>query len=494
MQPTTNTKQPDRPAQEPDSLPEQAESARILRRLADRVGPKNYENWFLGRCTVTIEGDEVRFGVGSPFVVSWMQRQFREAMQGTATDVLGPSARVRLDVDPNVMPEVVGDGGSTANKRTSAVGEGTGSENATPGGDRDSGAGGRRSGTRRRFADLGDFVVGDSNRLAWTAASRICDAPADGLSPLYLFGHVGVGKTHLLEGISRRIRRLYPSLRVTYLTAEMFTNYFTAALRERSTPGFRQRFRSIDVLLVDDVDFLDAKKGVQEEFLHTLKQLEANGSHVVLAANQHPRLLAKFSEELSSRLMAGLVCRIEPPELGTRQEIVGRLAKRMAVTFTPEALAVVARRFTHSVRELKGALYCLQNWSIASGRQRISARVSRRVLAELERDCIRIVALGDVERAICSLFGVQAAELKSSRRTRSLVQPRMLAMFLARKHTQAAYSEIGEFFGGRNHSTVMSAVAKVQDWLSTDTPVMVSSQSLSVQEVVDSVEQQLLAG
>ena len=210
-------------------MPEQAESARILQRLADRVGPKNYENWFLGRCTVTVEGDEVRFGVGSPFVVSWMQRQFREAMQGTATDVLGPSARVRLDVDPNVMPEVVGDGGSTANKRTSAVGGATGSENAAPGGDRDSGPGGRRSGTRRRFADLGDFVVGDSNRLAWTAASRICDAPADGLSPLYLFGHVGVGKTHLLEGISRRIRRLYPSLRVTYLTAEMFTNYFTAA-------------------------------------------------------------------------------------------------------------------------------------------------------------------------------------------------------------------------------------------------------------------------
>ncbi len=492
MQPATTKKQPDRPAQEPDSVPEKAESARILKRLADRVGPKNYENWFLGRCTVTVDGDEVRFGVGSPFVVSWMQQRFREAMQGTATDVLGPSARVRLDVDPNVMPEVVGDGDPTA-RRSPAVGVVAGSGNPTPGGDREGGDG-RRSTTRRRFADLGDFVVGDSNRLAWTAASRICDAPADGLSPLYLFGHVGVGKTHLLEGIYRRIRRLYPSLRVTYLTAETFTNYFTAALRERSTPSFRQRFRSIDVLLVDDVDFLDAKKGVQEEFLHTLKQLEANGSHVVLAANQHPKLLAKFSEELSSRLMAGLVCRIEPPELGTRRKIVGRLAKRMSVTFTPEALAVVARRFTHSVRELKGALYCLQNWSIASGRQRISASVSRRVLAELERDCIRIVALGDVERAICSLFGVRAAELKSSRRTRSLVQPRMLAMFLARKHTQAAYSEIGEFFGGRNHSTVMSAVAKVQDWLSTDTPVMVSSQSLSVQEVVDSVEQQLLAG
>jgi len=474
MQPASSTTQPELPT----------ESARVLERLADRIGSKSYENWFLGRCTVTIDGDEVCFGVGSPFVVNWMQRRFREELRDAATDVLGPSARIRLDVDPRVMPETVGGGESVTGRSTEAV----------SGRDRDSAGGSHRQQTRRRFADLGEFVVGESNRLSWTAASRICDAPAEGLSPLYIHGHVGVGKTHLLEGIYRRIRRVYPSLRVTYLTAETFTNYFTAALRERSTPGFRQRFRSIDVLLVDDVDFLDAKKVVQEEFLHTVKQLEAHGSQVVLTANQHPRLLLKFSEELSSRLTAGLICRIEPPEEETRREIVSRLAGRMPVRFTPGALSVVARRFVHSVRELKGALHCLHNWSIASGRQQVSAPVARRVLAELERDCIRIVALGDVERAVCSLFGVRAEELKSSRRTRSLVQPRMLAMFLSRKHTQAAYSEIGEFFGGRNHSTVMSAVAKVEDWLSTDAPMMVSAQSWSVQDVVDSIEQQLLAG
>ncbi len=472
MQPKDNSTPPQR---SPDS-------ARILERLAEGVGPKNYENWFLGRCTVTIEDDEVCFGVGSPFVVSWMQRQFREALQSAATDVLGPSARIRLDVDPRVMPEVVGS--SDPQGRNSGP---------SPSPDRGTVGGDTRQGARRRFADLGDFVVGDCNRLAWTAASRICDAPAEGLSPLYIHGHVGVGKTHLLEGIYRRIRRLYPSLRVTYLTAETFTNYFTAALRDRSTPGFRQRFRSIDVLLVDDVDFLDGKRVVQEEFLHTIKQLESHGSQVALTANQHPRLLPKFGEELSSRLMAGLVCRIEPPENGTRREIVGRMAERMSVSFTPESLSVVSRRFVHNVRELKGALHCLQNWSIAAGRQRVSAPVARRVLSELERDCIRIIALGDVERAVCSLFGVRADELKSSRRTRSLVQPRMLAMFLSRKHTQAAYSEIGEFFGGRNHSTVMSAVAKVEDWLATDAPVMVSADSWSIQDVVDSIEQQLLA-
>ncbi len=469
------------------------EGQAVLRRLADLVGPRNFENWFQDRCTVSVDGDEVCFGVGSPFVVNWMQRQFRDALREAARVSGGPSARFRLEVDARVVPSSVG--GRESEARTVGDDESRTDEFGQPGVGPGVGPDKASHGTRRRrFADLADFVVGNSNRMAWTAANRICDGPAEGLSPLYLHGHVGIGKTHLLEGIYRRTRSLFPSLRVTYLAAEAFTNYFTAALRERTTPGFRQRFRSIDVLLVDDVDFLDGKRVVQEEFLHTLKQLESRGSQVVLTANQHPRLLEKFSEELSSRCMAGLVCRIEPPELETRREIVGRVAERMPVQFTPESLSVVARRFPNSVRELKGAIHCLQNWSIASGRQRISASVSRKVLAELERDCIRIVALGDVERAVCGLFGVRPAELKSARRTRSLVQPRMLAMFLARKHTQAAYSEIGEFFGGRNHSTVMAAISKVENWIETDEPVMVSTQSWSVQDVVDSIEQQLLVG
>ncbi|MBQ18682.1 MAG: chromosomal replication initiator protein DnaA [Planctomycetaceae bacterium] len=459
-----------------------AESAivgQILGRLTELIGKKNFDNWFLGRCTVDVDGGDVRFGVGSPFVVNWMQRKFRKALQESASSVLGPSARVRLDVDSRVMLETVK--GSPASP--------AGSSQA-----RDRAAAGSTARAGRRFADLQDFVVGDSNRLALTAASQICDAPASTINTLYIHGGVGVGKTHLLEGIYRRFRKLYPSLQVNYLTAETFTNYFTAALREHTTPSFRQRFRSIDVLLVDDVDFLDAKKVVQEEFLHTIKQLESHGRQVVLTGNQHPRLLSKVSEELTSRFISGLVCRIEPPELASRREIVRRMAEKMTVVFTPESLATVARRFPHSVRELKGAMHCLQNWSIASGHRRITGPITRKVLSELERDCIRIVGLTDVEKAVCSLFGLRADELKSSRRTRSLAQPRMLAMFLARKHTQAAFSEIGEFFGGRNHSTVMSAVSKVRGWLETDSAMAVSSDSWTVREVVESIEQQLLAG
>ncbi len=461
---------------------EPAITEKILGRLAEIIGKKNFDNWFLGRCTVDVDGGDVRFGVGSPFVVNWMQRQFRKALQESATSVLGPSARVRLDVDSRVMLETV--------RATST------SSSAASGSSKPRDESGAKPPTRagRRFADLRDFIVGDSNRLALTAASQICDAPASTISPLYIHGSVGVGKTHLLEGIYRRFRRLYPSLQVSYLTAEAFTNYFTAALREHTTPSFRQRFRTIDVLLVDDIDFLDAKKVVQEEFLHTIKQLESHGRQVVLTGNQHPRLLLKISEELTSRFTSGLVCRIEPPELASRREIVRRMAEKMAGVFTPESLETVARRFPHSVRELKGAMHCLQNWSIASGRRRLTGPITRKVLSELERDCIRIVGLTDVEKAVCSLFGLRSDELKSSRRTRSLAQPRMLAMFLARKHTQAAFSEIGEFFGGRNHSTVMSAVSKVRGWLETDSAMVVSSESWTVREVVESIEQQLLAG
>ena len=294
-----------------------------------------------------------------------------------------------------------------------------------------------------------------------------------------------------MEGIYQQIRRLYPALQVTFLTAESFTNFFTQALREHSLPSFRQKFRNIDVLLIDDIDFLDAKKVTQEEFLHTLKQLESHGRQVVMTSDRHPRLLTKLSEELTSRFVAGLVCRIEPPDFETRREIVGRLAERLPADFTVEALTFVARRFRHSVRELVGALNCLQNWYSLS-QKRIGVTVARKVLSELERDCIRIVGLSDIEKAVCTMFGLKSDELKSSRRTLRVAQPRMLAMFLARKHTRAAYSEIGDYFGGRNHSTVISAERKVRGWLDEDGEIRAAGTSWSVSEVVESLEQTLL--
>jgi chromosomal replication initiator protein len=349
-----------------------------------------------------------------------------------------------------------------------------------------------RAQSGRRFADLNDFVTGPGNHLAFSAALQICEQPGS-YNPLVLHGGVGIGKTHLLEGVYRRMRVLRPSFRVMFLSAESFANYFTQALRDRTLASFRQRFRGVDVLMIDDVDFLDGKRVIQEEFLHTVKQLESHGRQVALTADRHPRLLTRLSEELVTRFMSGIVCRLESPDIDTRRTIVARKAARMTVRITDDAIEFVVQRFALSVRELEGALNFLENYGQTTGKT-INLTVARTMLADLDRDCTRIVRVAEVEQAVCRLFSVGTDDLRSPRRTRTFSQPRMLAMYLARKMTQAAYTEIGEHFGGRNHSTVMSAEKRVRTLLEADATVRAGSQDWKLGDLLASLEQQLLTG
>lgn len=345
----------------------------------------------------------------------------------------------------------------------------------------------------RRFADLADFVKGPGNELALTAALQICDQPGSRYNPLVLYGGVGTGKTHLLEATYRQMRVRHPALRVMFLSAEGFANHFTQALRDRTLPSFRQRFRTVDVLLIDDVDFLDGKRVIQEEFLHTVRQLESHEKQIVLSADRHPRLLTRLSEELVTRFIAGIVCRMESPDLETRRSIVARKAARLTTRVAEEALEFVAQRFRTSVRELEGALNCLETYGHMTGKQ-VGLSAARQILADLERDCVRVIRLTDVEQAVCRFFAVAPDDLRSPRRSRSVSQPRMLAMYLARKMTQSAYSEIGEYFGGRNHSTVMSAEKRVRSLLDSQVTFRVAAQNWKLGDVVSSLEQQLLTG
>ncbi len=345
---------------------------------------------------------------------------------------------------------------------------------------------------RRRFADLNDFATGPGNQLAFTAARQICEQPGY-YNPLVLHGGVGIGKTHLLEGVYRQMRIRYPSFRVMFLSAESFANYFTQALRDRTLASFRQRFRGVDVLMIDDVDFLDGKRVIQEEFLHTIKQLESHGRQVALTADRHPRLLTRLSEELVTRFMSGIVCRIESPDVDTRRAIVARKAARLTARITDEAIEFVVQRFALSVRELEGALNFLETYGLMTGKT-ITQAIARNVLADLDRDCVRIVRVAEVEQAVCRLFSIGPNDLRSPRRTRTVSQPRMLAMYLARKMTQAAYTEIGEHFGGRNHSTVMSAEKRVRSLLEADATVKAGSQEWKLGDLLASLEQQLLTG
>lgn len=465
----------------------------VVEVLASLIGKRQFDQWFRQKTRLMINQEELVIYAASPFLSTWIQKQHRPALAQAARRVLGPAARLRFEVDPQLSE--VRSGGSIEAEGPAIAAIALNPAKPLP--VTASGPKGRTgaisAGQGRRFSDLGDFVSGACNEMALTAVRQICDRPDGAAGPLFLYGPVGTGKTHLLEGIYCHLRRGFPALNVVLLTSEQFTNYFTQGYRDHTLPAFRQRFRTVDVLLVDDVDFLDAKRVVQEEFLHTFQQLESHGKLLVACGDRHPRLLTKISDELKTRFLSGMVCRLEVPNLETRERIATSKARRLGGEISPEALKYVAQRFSGSVRELEGALHCLQVYHRMTGK-RVGTTAARQVLEDLERDCVRVVRMGDIERAVCDLFGLDAAELKSSRRTRSVSEPRMLAMFLSRRHTRAAYSEIGEFFGGRNHATVISADRKVAGWLAGDIKLKVASQTWRLADVIETIEQQLMAG
>lgn len=478
----------------------------VLAELKSRLGGQPYALWCQDKVSLDIRDDVLTIAVGSPFLLNCMQKQFSAVLTAAAQAVLGPNGSAVLAVDARLSLKPGSTASSTsrsATRKPPVVSSSALVVESPPSGIHDKSsrlvpltesAGVALAIPRqRRLAELAEFIPGPSTEIALTACKQVAISPGLQFNPLYLHGAVGTGKSHLLEGICRQLRRSHPNLQVALITAEGFANYFTQSLRDRTLPSFRQKFRGVDLLLVDDIDFFESKRVFQEEFLHTLADLIDHRRQVVMTGDRHPRLLPKLGDDLISRMQSGLVCRLETPDAETRRKIVTVKAQRLDGEFAPEALEFIADRFTGSVRELEGALNCLQTYFTMS-RKRITLGTARQILADLERDCLRIVRLADVERVVCQLFGLRPKDLKSDSRVRTLAQPRMLAMFLARKHTPSAYSEIGQHFGGRNHSTVMSAERKVQGWLEENAPVRIASQDWTIGEIISTLEQQLLAG
>ena len=454
----------------------------VRQALRERLGLRRYQHWFETSTQLEMVDGDLVVHVQSPYLVKWVQRQFQSVLADLSREFIGTASRVRYEIgtasattlDPPVTPEPAPRKPSVARK--------------TPVADPP-----ERRRSHRRAYRLTDVVMGPCNELAVSAVQQVAEDPGS-LSPLYVHGAVGNGKTHLLEGLRRSLRIEHPHLQVMLLTAEQFANYFTQAYDARTLPSFRHRFRNVDVLLVDDVDFLDGKKVIQEEFLHTVKQFEQSGRQVVVTANRHPRLLTKTPEELTSRYVSGLICRIENPATETRRKIVRQYAQRtLTVRYSEKALEYVASRFPTSVRELEGAINLLSAWARMS-KKRVTHQSAQQILSRLQRDCMRIVRLSDVEHAVCELFGVDSESLKSKSKKQSIAQPRMLAMFLARRMTQVAYSEIGAFFGGRNHSTVMSAEKKIAQQLANQKTVRIASETWIVQDLIETLEERIRVG
>lgn len=347
------------------------------------------------------------------------------------------------------------------------------------------------TGRPRRWRRLGSFVVGPCNRLAHAAALSVVEAPGLCANPLVLHGPVSTGKTHLLEGIYAGLRKQNPDWRVCYTTAEEFTNRFLQGMRLGKLGIFRKHFRECDALLVDDLSFLTSKNATQEEFLHTFDALQAEGRQLVVTCDCHPKLSGDFGAELTDRLLGGALWGLVPPDAETRLAILRAKTGEADPPIGEEVLRLLAGQLRGNVRELEGAIHSLRHYSRVLGRSPDLA-LAREALGELMRHSVRVPQLSDVERAVCRALRMEEKALQASQRAWAVSHPRMLAMYLSRKHTSAAYSEIGRYFGKRNHSTVVAAEKKIRRWIEEDASLALGEQRLRIREVIELIERELL--
>jgi chromosomal replication initiator protein len=310
---------------------------------------------------------------------------------------------------------------------------------------------------------LETYVVGHGNQLAFNAAVYVAEYPGAQYNPLFLHGSCGLGKSHLLQGLCQRFIELHPTKRWMYLTGEEFTNEYLTALRASRVDAFRRRMRDLDLLVIDDVHFLSGKKATQEEFLHTFNAIEAMGRQVVLASDDHPKMINEFGESLVNRFVSGMVVRVDPPNFATRCEILRQMGQQAGQKLHEDVIGWIARRVTQNVRELEGAVTRIHAFAQHSRGGRVpDVAMAQEALGDLDRQLVQPVRPENILLSVCNYFGLENKDLMSGRRQRTISLARSVAMFLVRRTAKLSFPEIGMRMGKRNHSTVISACRRIE--------------------------------
>ena len=499
--------------------------------IAARVGPARYGLWFAGHSRFVVLGNEVAVVVRNQHSQEWLEHTFGSTVREATVEVCGAGTAVRWVIDAEMFDsQVVGGGTLDVGKDTSKVGGGGTLDvvkekataplrklsNPAPTHNQPPTTTNQRqptdlfgdpvapakpkakkpepevvavAKTGRRWKLLHEFVVGSCNRVAHASALSVIEDPGEGANPLVIHGPVGTGKTHLLEGIFAGLKR-QSDQRPCYTTAEEFTTRFVAASQHGKMSAFRRQFRECSTLLLDDLHFLATKKATQAEFLHTFDALIADGRQVVVTTDCHPRLADELMPELVDRLLGGAVWSLQPPDPETRLEILRKKATGANPMVPDNVLKLLASSLRGNVRELEGAVNSVKHYAKVTGRP-VDQAVVREALGDLLRHAVRVVSVVDVDATVCSVLRLGSGTLQSKSRAWAVTHPRMVAIFLCRKHTAATYGEISKHFGAKTHSTAVAAEKKVRAWIDKDASVTIGDRSWRVKELIDRIERDL---
>lgn len=485
--------------------------------VAARVTPQRFGLWFAGHTQFVSLGGEVVVAVRTHHTREWLEHQFGAAVKEAAFEVCGAGTAVRWVVDAGLfgdseasaevaskpVPAPVATQQVERSKHPALSAPHPGSQQdlfgdplpsrkakaKKPVPDVEVGRVGPSGKVGRRWKFLNEFVVGPCNRVAHASALSVVEEPGDGGNPLVIHGPVGTGKTHLLEGIFAGLKR-QSDQRPVYVTAEDFTTKFVAASQHGKMSAFRRQFRECSALLLDDLHFLVTKKATQAEFLHTFDSLVADGRQVVVTTDCHPRLADELMPELVDRLLGGAVWGLLPPDPETRLEILRKKATGAHPQIPDGVLKSLATSLRGNVRELEGAVNSVRHYAKVTGRP-VDQGVVREALGDLLRHAVRVVSVADVDAAVCSVLRLARGTLQSKSRAWAVTHPRMIAIYLCRKHTAATYGEISKHFGAKTHSTAVAAEKKVRAWLDKDAGVAIGDRDWKAKELVDRIEREL---
>jgi chromosomal replication initiator protein len=311
------------------------------------------------------------------------------------------------------------------------------------------------------------FVIGAGNQFATAASQAVAERPSKAYNPLFLYGGVGMGKTHLMHAIGHDVKRRQPQSSICYVSGEKFTNEMINSVRYDKMTSFRDKFRNVDVLLIDDIQFLAGKERTQEEFFHTFNALHESMKQIVIASDRPPKELADFEDRLRSRFEWGLIADIQPPDLETKVAILQKKAESELTQLPTDVALFIASNVRTNVRELEGALVRLIAWCSMHGVQ-ITLAVTQQCLKQFIDTQVRKITIESIQRAVAEQFGMRIAELKQKSNSRQIVVPRQIAMYLAKQLTEASLPEIGRQFGGKHHTTVMHSIGKIDEQRRSD--------------------------
>jgi chromosomal replication initiator protein len=424
---------------------------RALARLSTRLNGHVFQSWFRPVRAVGLLDGELTLGVPSLFHLDWVRDHYMHILEEELVRDL-PGCRVRLSVVPDL--EVPG----TAQASSFATPPFSIPPFPTP----HRPARSRAPSSLNAAYTFGNYVCGPSNQFATAACQAVGQKPGGSYNPLFLFGGVGLGKTHLLHAIGNKVCEEHPDWNVAYLSAEHFTNDLINSLQQQKMDQFRARYRAhCDVLLIDDIQFIAGKDRTQEEFFHSFNHLHAAGRQVVVTSDKFPHEMEGLEERLRTRLQWGLIADIQPPEMETRMAILRTKAAQHGVSILDDVAAFLATYIKNNVRELEGSLVRLIAASSIK-RRPLDLALAREELRDQVLRSAKLITCSDIQKHVSSYYNLNMAELRGSKRTRNITLPRQLAMYLCRKHTHASFPEIGSAFGGKDHTTVMASVRKIE--------------------------------